>query len=66
LSGWKAANQIGTLAAACAEAGDYSAAVKWQEQALLLYGTENDKSNGRARLTLYQAKQPYHEEPAAQ
>jgi len=75
LTEWKNAEPLGILAAACAEAGDFDAAVKWQEKALELttavkwegYGLEftdeSDIEQGRARLSRYRAKLPYREEP---
>ena len=63
LTRWKEPYEISTLAAACAEAGDFAAAVKWQEQALPLYKDEILKQNARTRLALYQAKQPYRVKP---
>src|SRR5205823_551843 len=65
LSGWKGAAYVATLAAACAEAGDFSAAVKWQEKANVLYIDPKDKDKGRKRLELYKSKKPYHEPPGA-
>jgi len=62
LTGWKNADDVDTLAAACAEAGDFAAAVKWQEKALALYTVEAERKEGRAHLALYQANKPYHEE----
>jgi tetratricopeptide (TPR) repeat protein len=62
LTEWKVGRYLGTLAAACAESGDFDAAVKWQAEALKLYQDENDRRTGRERLKLYKAKQPYHEE----
>jgi len=64
LTHWKKANTLGILAAACAEAGDYDAAVKWQEKALELTKDEIDQELGRDRLALYQAKRPLRDEPA--
>jgi|GEM_PF-2426424 len=53
---------LGTLAAAEAEAGDFIAAAAWQAKALALYPDDDpDLAGHRARLALYQAKQPYHE-----
>jgi tetratricopeptide (TPR) repeat protein len=62
LTGWKNADDVDTLAAACAEAGDFVAAVKWQETALGLYTDEAARKEGRAHLELYLANKPYREE----
>lgn len=59
LSGWKDAFNLGTLAAACAEAGDFAAAVKWQEQAQGFYADDKDRQEGLARLGQYKQKRPY-------
>jgi len=64
---------ISTLAAACAEAGDFDAAVKWQERVVALIGDGGaraledgqDLENVRARVGLYRARKPYREEPKA-
>lgn len=59
LSGWKDAYNLGTMAAACAAAGDFAAAVKWQEQAQQFYDNEKDRQEGLERLELYKRKKPY-------
>ena len=61
LSDWKDANNLDTLAAACAEAGDFDAAVKWQEKANGMFEDSESKEKGRAHLDLYRAKKPYRE-----
>jgi Tfp pilus assembly protein PilF len=61
LSEWKGAKNIGMLAAACAEAGDFDSAVKWQEKANGMYEDSESKEKGRTRLDLYRAKKPYRE-----
>ena len=43
LSKWKHANYIDTLAAACAEAGDFSSAVRYEEQAIIVNKSEPEK-----------------------
>ncbi len=75
LTEWKNADSLGVLAAACAEAGDFDAAVKWQEKALeftksvkweaqeVEFTDESYIEQGRARLSRYRAKLPYREEP---
>jgi len=61
LSGWKDANDIDTLAAAYAEAGDFDAAVKWQTKANALYADAGDKATGQERLKLYRERKPYRQ-----
>jgi tetratricopeptide (TPR) repeat protein len=58
LAEWLVANKIDTLAAACAEAGDFDAAVKWQTKANEMYTDADDKQKGQERLKLYQGKKP--------
>ncbi len=61
---WKAHGSIDTLAAACAEAGKFDDAVKWQKQAMedaSLMAREGDEM--KKRLELYTAKKPHREEP---
>ena len=54
---------LDTLAAACAESGDFEAAVKWQTKAIELETNEEDKHGYGTRLTLYQENKPYHFPP---
>jgi tetratricopeptide (TPR) repeat protein len=60
LTGRKNAAYLATLAAACAEAADFDAAVKWQTRANAL-GPEAEEAQGAARLGLYRAKKPYRQ-----
>jgi tetratricopeptide (TPR) repeat protein len=63
LSGSKSPKYMKTLAAACAEAGDFDNALKWQNQYLQSPNvSEDDKKSGQTRLALYQAHQAYHQE----
>ncbi len=63
LTGWKDADNLDTLAAAHAEAGDFGKAVEYQEKANPLYTSEEDRTKGQARLALYKDGRPYREEP---
>ena len=49
------------LAAAYAEAGDFDAAVHYQTCANPLYTETRQKTDGEARLKLYQARKPYRQ-----
>ena len=61
LTEWKDPAYLDTLAAACAESGDFDAAVKWQVKAIELLPDEKEKEDYRTRLKLYQEKRPYHD-----
>ncbi|MGE5141443.1 MAG: tetratricopeptide repeat protein [Rudaea sp.] len=52
---WASAN---TLAAACAETGDFDQAVKWQTKALEL-ASDDEKPGLAERLDLYKSRKPY-------
>ena len=61
LASWKNPNWLDTLAAACAEAGDFPNAVKWETQFLATPNLDpGDAADAQSRLALYQAHQPYH------
>lgn len=59
LTEWKDLMIIDTLAAACAESGDFEAAVKWQTKAIELFSNENEKPDLNTRLKRYPEKQPF-------
>jgi tetratricopeptide (TPR) repeat protein len=61
LSGWKDGPALDTLAAACAEAGDFQNAVN-RENASLGIPNQNPGTlaEGKERLKLYEANKPYH------
>jgi tetratricopeptide (TPR) repeat protein len=62
LSHWEKWYCIGTLAAAYAETGDFTNAVKYQEQALHLDGaSDKELLEEQDRLKLYEQHQPFHE-----
>ncbi len=63
VSNWQNAAAIDTLAAAYAETGDFDNAVKYENKYLTsLSLSTSDAAEGEARLALYQAHQPYHED----
>lgn len=64
LTSWENAGYLDTLAAAYAEAGDFSEAARWQEKALALPELKSNKQ-AQARLELYRAGKPYREQRAA-
>jgi tetratricopeptide (TPR) repeat protein len=61
LTEWKEPGYLDTVAAAYAEAGDFTAAAKWQTKAIELIKDEKEKDDYRTRLKLYEAKQPYRD-----
>jgi tetratricopeptide (TPR) repeat protein len=65
LSAWKDPVSLGTFGAACAEAGRFDEAIKWQEKALedARYRKQHGKS-GAERLELYRAKKPFRDDKA--
>ena len=63
LSLWKNGNNIDTLAAAYAEAGDFPNAIKCEERAIALTNDEKTKSKRGTHLDLFKAGKPFREEP---
>jgi tetratricopeptide (TPR) repeat protein len=63
-SAWKEPNHLSTLAAACAEAGDFPQAIKWQQKVLEVagQGDEDTLRNARLRLALYLESRPFRSE----
>jgi tetratricopeptide (TPR) repeat protein len=57
-TGWEDAGTLDTLAVACAAAGHFEEAVRWQRKAVEL-APEADREDYRARLELYESGQPY-------
>jgi tetratricopeptide (TPR) repeat protein len=62
LEDWKNGDFLETLAAACAEQGDFPAAIKWQTKALDLAPTAADRIALQEQMALYKAGKPYREE----
>ena len=68
LDSGKSWSSIATLAAACAENGDFDKAKEWQAKAITLVATDkaakdSDKQEMHNRLELYKQGKSYHEEP---
>lgn len=59
LTHWSDTGALGVLAAAFAEAGAYSEAVRWQRKALLLAPGGSEAKEIRERLVLYETGRPY-------
>jgi len=60
LTQWKNPSWVDTLAAACAEAGDFVQAIKWETRYLETPNLpKSNAADATARLKLYQARQPY-------
>ena len=53
---------LDTLAAACAEAGDFEGAINWQRKAIELATAAEDRRDFQRRLKLYEHGKPYHRE----
>ncbi len=64
LTEWQEASYLDTLAAACAELGEFEDAVKWMEKALALV-TADAEDDYRSRLDLYQDEKPVRVNPQA-
>jgi tetratricopeptide (TPR) repeat protein len=64
LTRWKVVTPIETLAAACAERGDFAQAVKWQETAMRT-APAAQQNNLAGRLALYKSGQPHRSAPAS-
>jgi tetratricopeptide (TPR) repeat protein len=60
LQQWKIFATVATLAAACAELGEFNDAIAWQEKAIAL-APERFHSSLRERLQLYREDKPYRE-----
>jgi tetratricopeptide (TPR) repeat protein len=58
MTGWKAPVALETLAAACAETGNFTEAVQWQQKALQLVPARS-RLDAQSRLELYKTGKPY-------
>jgi tetratricopeptide (TPR) repeat protein len=58
LTQWKETASLDTLAAACAAAGEFEEAVKWQIKSNGLSRSPGDQKDGEARLNRYREKLP--------
>jgi tetratricopeptide (TPR) repeat protein len=65
LTRWADPTALDTLAAAYAEAGDFSKAIDTQQKALALPSPDADRATRRARVDGYRRKEPYHRGPDA-
>ncbi|MGD1030262.1 MAG: tetratricopeptide repeat protein [Opitutaceae bacterium] len=61
LTEWKNPDYVDTLAVACAEAGDFGEAVKWENTYLEFNPPKESADSARQRLSLFAAKKAYHE-----
>ena len=60
LTAWKEANNIDSLAAAYAEAGDFDKAVEWQQKGMNL-APADQKADYESRLKLYRDNKPFRQ-----
>ena len=58
LTEWSEAGFLDTLAAACAECGEFEEAAKWQEKAIGMVAGTGREDDYRSRLELYQSRKP--------
>jgi tetratricopeptide (TPR) repeat protein len=66
LTEWKEPLSLTALAAACAEAGDFAAAVRWQEKAQPLFNDAKSRDEGKARIKQYKVHKPSRHKSADQ
>jgi tetratricopeptide (TPR) repeat protein len=60
LTNWVSSGELDTLAAACAEKGDFKNAVKWQTK-VVEFDDPDYGEDQKVRLKLYQERKPYRE-----
>jgi tetratricopeptide (TPR) repeat protein len=61
LTGYKDADSLNTLAAACAETADFGSALRCQQKAIELESDAKKKAEYGERFALYEQKKPYRE-----
>ncbi len=61
LTKWKDADSISTLAAACAESGDFNAAIRWEEKAIAMTSDRGVLSTLTKQLALFKDHKPVRE-----
>jgi len=63
LTSWRVGNYLDTLAAAYAETGNFSEAVRWEQKSLedASFASSSGGARARERLELYRAGKPYRE-----
>jgi tetratricopeptide (TPR) repeat protein len=61
LDRWKKWGYVDTLAAACAEAGDFDRAAKYERQTLQMMRPSENKEREKQRLQMYEHHQPYRD-----
>lgn len=59
ITNWGNADYIDTLGAACAEAGDFDAAVRYEEKAIALSHDAASSTEAQRRLAIYRQHQPF-------
>jgi tetratricopeptide (TPR) repeat protein len=62
LTNWKLSPMLDTLAAACAESGDFVSAMKWENEAISLQQDPDKVDAQKSRLALYESYKPFHVE----
>ena len=63
LTNWKNHAYIETLAAACAEVGNFDRAVQYQGQAIAMHHDAHGKRGMQKRLAVYRDRKPYRDHP---
>lgn len=59
ITSWKDSDYLDTLAAAYAEAGEFDAAVRYEEKAIALHKDPDGSKEEQQRLAMYRQRQPF-------